>query len=52
MTLILLSDFYLHVKKGDKIIAYLKRKQIGAIGTIAGDYRVDEVVFHDHFWRI
>jgi predicted Mrr-cat superfamily restriction endonuclease len=37
---------------GDKVIAYLKRGQIGAIGTITGNYSVDEVVLHDHFWRI
>lgn len=40
------------MKIGDKIIAYLKRGQIGAIGTITGDYSVDEVILHSHFWRI
>jgi predicted Mrr-cat superfamily restriction endonuclease len=40
------------MKKGDKVIAYLKRGQIGAIGTIIGDYSVDEVVLHAHYWRI
>jgi len=40
------------MKIGDKVIAYLKRGQIGAIGTIVGNYSVDEVVLHAHFWRI
>jgi len=37
------------MKIGDGIIAYLKRKQIGAIGTITGNYSVDEVVLHAYY---
>lgn len=37
---------------GDKVIAYLKRAQIGAIGTITGDYSFDQVILHAHFSRI
>ena len=40
------------MKIGDKVVAYLKRGQIGAVGTIVGDYSVDEVVLHGHHWRI
>ena len=40
------------MKMGDKIIAYLRSGQIGAIGTITGNYSVDEVVLRAHFWRI
>jgi predicted Mrr-cat superfamily restriction endonuclease len=40
------------MKIGDKVVAYLKRGQIGGIGTITGDYSVDEVVFQAHYWRI
>jgi len=44
--------FKVEMKIGDKIVAYLKRRQIGAIGTIIGTYSVDEVVLHSHFWRV
>jgi len=40
------------MKIGDRVIAYLKRGKIGAIGTIIGDYSVDEVVLYAYFWRI
>jgi predicted Mrr-cat superfamily restriction endonuclease len=40
------------MKIGHNVIAYLTRGQIGAIGTITGDYSVDEVILHAHFWRI
>lgn len=37
---------------GDKIVAYLKNWKIGALGTIIGEYNIDEVLFRQWFWRI
>ncbi|MCD6371621.1 MAG: hypothetical protein J7L39_02775 [Candidatus Aenigmarchaeota archaeon] len=38
------------MKKGDKVVVYLKKKRIGALGTIVGDYSVDEVVLRGTTW--
>lgn len=38
------------MKIGDKIVAYLKGQKIGAVGTVIGDYSIDQVIFR-HNWR-
>lgn len=43
------------MKTGDKVVAYLKNWRIGAIGTVVGEYSVDEVmlrvIWRGHYWR-
>ncbi len=36
---------------GDRFVVYLIDFEIGGIGTITGDYRIDQVLFREHFWR-
>jgi len=36
---------------GDKVVAYLRDWKVGAIGTITGEYRVDEVMVNEDFRR-
>jgi len=41
------------MKIGDKIVAYLKNYEIGALGIIEGDYCIDETFLCDeNKWRI
>ncbi|MCJ7632731.1 hypothetical protein MUP77_10125 [Candidatus Bathyarchaeota archaeon] len=39
------------MKTNDKVVAYLKNWRIGAIGTITGQYSIDQVVLHGNMWR-
>jgi len=39
------------VQIGDKIVAYLKNKRIGALGNIIGNYSIDEVTLHGDYWK-
>ena len=38
------------MNKGDKVVIYLKNKRIGALGTIIGDYSVDDVSLRGITW--
>lgn len=42
------------MNRGDKVVVYLKNKRVGALGTIVGDYSVDEVLLRgiDWLWRV
>ena len=36
---------------GDKVVIYLTKYKIGAIGTITSKYNIDQALFREHFWR-
>lgn len=38
------------MKKGDKVVVFLKKGRVGALGTIVGDYSVDEVALGAVKW--
>jgi len=38
------------MKKGDKVVVYLKNGRIGALGVITGDYSIDEVTLRGVYW--
>lgn len=36
---------------GDKVVIYLTKFMIGAIGIIKSNYNIDQAIFREHFWR-
>jgi len=42
------------MNKGDKVVVFLKNTRVGALGTIVGDYSVDDVTLGgvNWMWRI